>query len=179
MAPKAGNGGAQGGANRRLPLGGITIQRRNYKDPYLIIPFDRYSGKATAKGSEIIARVGEAQGEGRKPAELFLAESEKQPGDIIGVPTSEQSDDNLKITWVEGGKVATVQVDKLLAYKKIVIPADSRMFISLYVDEDSTFGTVIGMKVNSADFEPIRRKKGDDDSESGGGEKKAEEQPKK
>lgn len=175
MAPKAGNGGEQSGANRRLQLGGIVVQRRNYKDPYLIVPFDRYSGKATAKGSELMANVGEAQGEGRKPAELFLAESEKIPGDIIGVPTSEQSDHNLKVTWVEGGKVASVQVDKLLAYKKITIPANSRMFISLYVDQDSSFGTVIGMKVNSADFEPIRRKKGDDDSESGGEKKKSAE----
>jgi hypothetical protein len=140
---------------RLIRLSQVVVPQLNTKDPFIIIQWDRKTSGATVKGAELIAGVGEAQNEGRRPTHLLLSESKKVPEDLIGIPTCHPSADALPIKWLKQGQEPAIKADKLLAFRHTKIPRGTRMFISIYEDDDADFGKVIGIRINSAAFVPI------------------------
>lgn len=165
--------------DRRVLLSQVEYYPKTFIQPCLVTPGGNTSGRGSLRGSTLIRDVSETHGESRSPAALMLAESERVPGDMVGVPTMDRTADNLDIEWREKGKVAVVDLAKLLTFKKIEIPVGTNLVIDLYDDEDSEFGRVIGIKLTSCQFFPRRkgtpRKKKKSDNpdgkpEAGGGE---------
>ncbi|MDF2630943.1 MAG: hypothetical protein K0R39_4774 [Symbiobacteriaceae bacterium] len=124
----------------------------------MVIAFDSYQGRCPFRASKLIGDTAEAHGETRTISYLMPVDSEKVEGNVSLVPTNEDSEDNLSVDWRESGKVAVVDMIRLLAHKSITIPDKSNMVIELFADTDSTYGKVIGMKFVGATFEPQKER---------------------
>lgn len=127
----------------------------NVLESFLIIPWNRKTATSTAKTAKLFADTGEANNEGRSPTWLLLADSKTHPPDLIGVVSNRESADALEMIWTDQGNTVAVKAKKLLALRGITIPRGTRMFISVYEDVDPDFGKVVGIRINSATFQPI------------------------
>jgi hypothetical protein len=156
---------------RRVRLSQVEYYPKSFIQPCLVTAGGSTTSRASLRGSTLIRDVSEAQGESRSPAALMLLESEKVPGDMVGVPTMDRTEDDLAIEWKDKGKLAVVDLAKLLMLKKIEIPRGTNMVLDLYDDQDSAFGRVVGLKLTSFQFFPRRkgtpRKKKSDNPGSG------------
>lgn len=161
--------------DRRVRLSQVEYYPKSFIQPCLVAAGGSTVGRASHRGSTLIRDISETHGESRSPQALLLADSEKVPGDMVAVPTMERSPDNLDLDWKAKGKLAAVDLAKLLTLKKIEIPKGTNLVIDLYADEDSEFGRVIGLKLTSAQLYPRRKgtprkKKSDGKTEPGSGE---------
>lgn len=143
------------GESRVIRLGQVQIAPIQLKGALLILPWDRKTATTTSQGSVLFGDVGEAHGEGRAPTAMLLANSAKNPDDLIGVLSNHRTQDTANVDWRDQGQTAAVKMDKLMALRGTKVPRGTRMFIELYEDEDPHFGKVVGIKINSAQFLPI------------------------
>lgn len=139
---------------RRIRLSQVDAKPKNYRDCCMVIPFDSYQARCPHRASKLIGTVSKAHGETHTISSLMLLNHDQHEGDVILVPTTEESEDNLKVEWSEAGKQATIDVLKLLAYKKITIPEGSNMVVEMVAEDDKVFEKVIRLKLVDAQFEP-------------------------
>jgi hypothetical protein len=144
-------------SDRLVRLSQVEYFPKTFLQPCVVTASGTTSGRASLRGSTLIRDISEAHGESRSPAALMLANSEKVPGDMVGIPTMDRTDDSLDIDWKDKGKLAVIDLAKLLKFKKIEIPDGTNLVIDLYEDVDSEFGQVVGLKLTSCQFFPRRK----------------------
>lgn len=161
-----------GSKPRILKLSEVKFYPRNYSDAYVRVDSDGYTGESTVKGAELVDEVSLAQHNKAKPTDFLVADSAKNPGDVICVPMMGGGEDYIELTWISKGRAFKLNLAKLLTLKEILVPEGTRMVISLYQDDDPDYGPVVGMKLKGAAFEPKqkgkpRKKKGDNPTAPG------------
>lgn len=138
---------------RRIRLSKVDAKPKSYRQLCMVVRFGSYQGLCPFRASKLIGDTAEAHGETRTISFLMPFDSEKVVGDVLLLPTNEDSPDNLKVEWRKSGKEAVVDMIKLLAYRKTTIPENSNMIIELYPEMDPIYEEVIGMKFVGATFE--------------------------
>ncbi|HEY3367180.1 MAG TPA: hypothetical protein VGK74_19160 [Symbiobacteriaceae bacterium] len=144
---------------RKLKLGRIKYYQKRYRGSNLSVDAGGYMAQASAMAGELIGDISEARLTSRKPVALEVYESQTQPGDLVGVPIMEATDDSLDITWADKGRRGKVGMGKLLTDRQTAIPEQSRMVIELYPDQDAALGNVVGMRMKGAQFLPKKKGK--------------------
>ena len=144
--------------SRVLALSQVKVYKKNVVEAAVQVSWREHVGEANLRGTEIIAAAALAQGLTARPSHLLVIRSHRFPGDVCGIPTAEESEDNISVTWSEQGRIPRLAMPKLLTAEQIAIPRGTKMVISLYLENDPDYGACIGMKLKEAEFRPIRQK---------------------
>lgn len=68
-------------------------------------------------------------------------------------------EDHLEVQWLKKGKLAKINLARLMSLKQVVIPDGTRMTIEIYPEHDPDYGPVIGMKLQGAPCVPKKKGK--------------------
>ena len=151
-----------------LKLSEVRHQRKNFAGARLKVKGAGYVGEMLRVGMDLLAEIAVHHTGNSKPAYLALVESLTNPGDLNGIPTMKESPDYLKLAWSPNGMSVKTDVAKLLAFKEILIPPATNLFIDLYDDIHPEYGPVLGLKMVNPEFRPVKTKKKEQPPETTG-----------
>jgi len=154
---------------RRIRLSEVGAKPKTFRESCMVVKHGSYQGRCPFRASKLIGDTAEYHGLTRTISYLMPLNSEKTPGDVLLVPTDEETDDNLPVEWANAGKEATVDMIQMLAHKKITIPEGSNMIIELYPETDPVYEKVIGMRFVGATFEAQKERPRKTGAQAGGG----------
>jgi hypothetical protein len=144
--------------DREVRLSQVPFSPRNYSDATIAVDDTGWMAKSSRNGARVISQTGVAQGQTTAPTHFRVVKSEQDPTEYCLVPTNQESDDFIKLTWYKQGRAVRFHAGKLLALKGIDIPAGTRMVAKLFHAQDSKYGHVVGIHLNKVEYVPKESK---------------------
>jgi hypothetical protein len=113
-----------------LDLSSVTVLRKRWNRPGLVIRFDGYTGKATTKTVKPFAELARTSGAGTpRPDYVNIHELTDGSGSVALVPARYMGANSLEVTWSKGAEIFSIDLAPLLMLRPFHIPNQTRAHV--------------------------------------------------